>query len=73
MLSDEKRRLFPKNFVRLLGFTIYNAKRYSGATKWDLAQAHCNYAMQIPNAIPEFIPASVRDHKEQSVWTHPDR
>src|SRR5690606_8981180 len=71
LLSEEKRRLFPENFVRLLGFTIYNAKRYSGATKWDLAQAHYNYAMQIPDAISEFIPASVRDHLDHSVWTHP--
>lgn len=37
LLSDEKRALFPENFVRLLGFTIYNAKRYSGVTVWDLA------------------------------------
>jgi len=62
LLSDEKRALFPKHFVRLLGFTIYNAKKYKGTTKpkWDLAQAHYNYAEQIPNAILESIPAEVR-------------
>ena len=71
LLSSEKRALFPENFVRLLGFTIYNAKRYSGASKWDLAQAHFNYATQIPSAIADFIPAAVRDHLDQSVWSHP--
>lgn len=71
LLSDEKRKLFPQNFVRLLGFTIYNAKKYSGATAWDLAQAHYNYAMQIPDAISQFIPAAVRDHLPRDVWSHP--
>lgn len=71
LLSNEKRALFPENFVRLLGFTIYNAKRYSGATKWDLAQAHFNYATQIPDAIAEFIPEEVRNHLDQYVWSHP--
>lgn len=71
LLSNEKRALFPENFVRLLGFTIYNAKRYSGASKWDLAQAHFNYAAQIPDAIADFIPAAVRDHLDPSVWSHP--
>lgn len=71
LLSDEKRALFPKNFVRLLGFTIYNAKRYSGVSKWDLAQAHFNYAMQIPQAIADFIPETVRNHLDQSAWSHP--
>lgn len=71
LLSDEKRALFPENFVRLLGFTIYNAKRYSGASEWHLARAHFNYAKQIPDAIAEFIPESVRDHLSQSVWSHP--
>ncbi len=71
LLSVEKRKLFPQNFVRLLGFTIYNAKRYTGVTKWDLAQAHYNYAMQIPKAISQFIPASVKDHLSLDVWSHP--
>ncbi|QPF74999.1 ParA family protein [Roseateles sp. DAIF2] len=71
LLSNEKRALFPENFVRLLGFTIYNAKRYTGASEWDLAQAHFNYATQIPHAIAEFIPEAVRDHLDQAVWSHP--
>ncbi len=71
LLSNEKRAMFPERFVRLLGFTIYNAKRYSGATPWDLAQAHFTYATQIPEAIAEFIPESVRDHLDHAVWSQP--
>lgn len=71
LLSAEKRKLFPPNFVRLLGFTIYNAKRYTGMTQWDLAQAHYNYALQIPEAISQFIPSEVRDHLSQEIWSHP--
>lgn len=71
LLSNEKRALFPENFVRLLGFTIYNAKRYSGASTWDLAQAHFNYATQIPDAIAEFIPDAVRAHLDPTVLSHP--
>ncbi len=60
LLSDEKRGLFPSEFVKFLGFTVYNARKYTGKPPWDLAQAHYNYAQQIPGTIEEFIPKSVR-------------
>lgn len=60
LLSDAKREYFPFNFVRCLGFTIYNAKKYSGtANPWNLAIAHYNYAQQIPPTINEFLPPEV--------------
>lgn len=63
LISDEKRGAFPKNFVTFLGYTIYNAKKYSGANnKWNLAQAHLKYADQIPGMIRENIKESMRDH-----------
>ena len=71
LLSAEKRRNFPANYVRLLGFTIYNAKKYSGATRWDLATAHYNYAMEIPSAINRFIRPEIRDHVDQELLQHP--
>lgn len=71
LLSDEKRKNFPENFVRLLGFTVYNAKKYAGATPWNLATAHYNYAMKIPDAIRTFIRPEVRDHLPEDVWSHP--
>lgn len=65
LISEDKRRQFPQNFVRFLGYTIYNAKRYTGVTEWDLAQAHYNYARQIPQTIEQFISSEVRSHLTQ--------
>lgn len=62
LISDEKRKNFPKNFVRFLGYTIYNAKKYSGSTQWNLAKAHLNYANQIPDTICRYISEEVRRH-----------
>jgi cellulose biosynthesis protein BcsQ len=70
LLSTEKRKSFPANYVRLLGFTIYNAKKYSGGT-WDLAKAHYNYAQEIPGAINRFIPVSVREHLAEDILSRP--
>jgi len=62
LISDDKRKKFPKNFVRFLGYTIYNAKKYTGTTEWDLAKAHYNYAKQIPETIEKFLSSEVRSH-----------
>lgn len=71
LLSDEKRRAFPERYVRLLGFTIYNAKKYAGSTPWDLATAHYNYAMEIPAAITQFISPEIRDYLSHEVMSRP--
>ncbi len=71
LLSEEKRKLFPENFVRLLGFTIYNAKQYTGVTEWNLAKAHYNYALQIPEAITDYIPEEVRNCLPEETWSKP--
>ncbi|EIU5575030.1 TPA: ParA family protein [Pseudomonas aeruginosa] len=55
LLPPEKRASFPDEFVRLLGYTIYNSKKYSSRNKWDLATAHYNYALKIPPTIKEYI------------------
>lgn len=61
LLSDEKRSYFPDRFVEFIGFTIFNAKKYTGTQNpWDLAKAHYNYAQQIPATITENIAAEVR-------------
>jgi cellulose biosynthesis protein BcsQ len=65
LLSENKRHLFPEKLVRFLGFTIYNARKYASKNplnKWDLATAHYNYAMQIPDTITRYIRPEVRDH-----------
>ncbi|HCN01600.1 MULTISPECIES: ParA family protein [Pantoea] len=63
LISNEKRHVFPERFVRFLGYTIYNAKKYTGTeTKWNLARAHLNYAEKIPQTIHDNISASLRDN-----------
>ena len=71
LISEDKRTKFPLNFVRFLGYTIYNAKKYSGSTEWDLAQAHYNYAQQIPAIVREFISYDVRSHLSEDQANKP--
>jgi cellulose biosynthesis protein BcsQ len=55
-ISDQKRSNFPSSFVKFMGYTIYNAKRYSKyENDLNLAKAHHNYAVQIPATIKESI------------------
>lgn len=62
LISAEKRKQFPKSFVTFLGYTIYNAKKYTNGTLWNLALAHQGFANQIPNAIKTHIPKELRSH-----------
>ncbi|MDT0508669.1 ParA family protein [Novosphingobium sp. MMS21-SN21R] len=58
LLSDSKRHAFPNRFVQFIGYTLYNAKRLQGSkttNKLGIAQAHFNYAKQIPKTIFEEI------------------
>ncbi|HEU5351350.1 MAG TPA: ParA family protein [Terracidiphilus sp.] len=71
LLSTEKRASFPQHFVRLLGFTIYSAKKYAGQNEWDLAAGHFNYAKQIPHAISRFIAGDIREHLTDEVLASP--
>lgn len=51
-ISDQKRSNFPSSFVKFMGYTLYNAKRYSKyENDLNLAKAHHNYAVQIPQTI----------------------
>lgn len=62
LISNEKRKLFPKEPVQFLGYTIYNAKRGKNRNidTLGLAQAHYDYAIQIPDAIRKNISAELR-------------
>jgi len=60
-----RKSLFPKNFVRFLGYTIYNARPYRQTpplNKWDLASGHFHFARAIPQTIKESIPEEIRNH-----------
>ena len=58
LLSDKKRSAFPQDFVKFLGYTVFNAKKYTGHTnnELDLAAAHYSYARKIPDVINSNIP-----------------
>ncbi len=71
LISDEKRHLFPEKFVTFLGYTIYNAKKYTGYNAWDLAKAHMNYAHQIPRTIEDNIKPEMREHLTQELLEAP--
>lgn len=71
LISDEKRHFFPEDFVTFLGYTIYNAKKYTGYNEWDLAKAHLNYANKIPATIEENIQLEMRSHLTQEVMESP--
>lgn len=64
LISEEKRAKFPPNFVQFLGYTIYNAKKYTRGSEpfnvYNLAQAHFQYVNQIPEIIKTYIQASNR-------------
>lgn len=57
LLSDSKRKYFPNEFVKLLGYTVYNAKKRTDApNELNVALAHYNYAKKLPHTIKEYIP-----------------
>lgn len=63
LISKEKRHSFPEQFVTFLGYTLYNARKYSGENnQWNLAQAHLHYAKSIPGTIRDYIPHDLRSH-----------
>lgn len=63
LISDNKISKFPKKFVQFIGFTIYNAKKYTAQKNpnpYNLATAHYRYALLIPQTIRDNI-------KEQNI------
>jgi len=72
MISEEKRKAFPKKTVRFLGYVIYNAKKRSDQPKyWELAKAHFDYAQKIPDNIKEHIAERVREHLSEEMVETP--
>lgn len=72
LISSDKRKLFPKKFVQFLGYTIYNAKKYSKPNdKWNLAQAHLHYALSIPKIINNYIGKSLRINIDDKTISEP--
>jgi len=72
LISTEKRKYFPEKYVTFLGYTIYNAKKYSNSNnEWNLAEAHYNYAKQIPLTIRDNIKENLREHLTMDLLSAP--
>ncbi|WGW05674.1 ParA family protein [Tropicibacter oceani] len=62
LLSDAKRHKFSKQFVKFLGFTLYNARRLQGSkstNEMGIATAHYNYAKKLPDVVFSAIPSDL--------------
>lgn len=65
VLSVEKQNYLPVNFVKFIGFTLYNCKKVSGAksrNELDIAQSNYNYAQKIPETIATNIIPELRSN-----------
>jgi cellulose biosynthesis protein BcsQ len=75
LISEEKRARFPLHFVQFLGYTIYNAKKYTRDNEpfneYNLAQAHYQYVSRIPEIIMEFIQESNRTRVSADLIARP--
>lgn len=72
LISTDKRKLFPKQFVQFLGYTIYNARKYTKPNaKWNLAQAHLQYALSIPQIIHAHIGMNLRERIPDDLISEP--
>ncbi len=75
LISEEKRSKFPANFVQFLGYTIYNAKKYTKDSQpineYNLAQAHYQYVTQIPETIMEYIQEGNRSRISNEIISRP--
>jgi len=76
LISDEKRAKFPEKFVQFLGYTIYNAKKYTSSNRtpsnaYNLAQAHYQYVIKIPETITTNIQKSNRENIPDDVIALP--
>lgn len=74
LISEQKRNLFPSDFVKFLGYTVYNAKKYTGKNaeeRLGLAQAHFNYVRQIPETIEKYIEPQVRKNLDSEMLNNP--
>jgi cellulose biosynthesis protein BcsQ len=71
IISEEKRKAFPKKTVRFLGYVIFNAKKYESKNQWDLAQAHSTYAEKIPETVKKHIDEKVREHLSEEMVKEP--
>ncbi len=55
LLKNGKKEIYDFPFVKFLGYTIFNAKKYTGVNDLDLAKGNYYYAQQIAQSIQKDI------------------
>ena len=71
LLPSNKKNSLPEHFVKFLGYTLYNAKKYKGQNKYDLATAHFDYAEKIPKTITTKISKDLYESISDAVIRKP--
>lgn len=71
LIPPNRRPFLPQSFVGFLGYTIYNAKKRAGSSKWDMAIAHFDYASQIPDIVNDHIPEQLSDGIDNNTLREP--
>ncbi|WP_082744921.1 ParA family protein [Burkholderia savannae] len=71
LISPTRRNSLPERMVRFLGYTVYNAKLRTGATEWDMAIAHYDYARQISETISAHVPTELSAGIDEAVLREP--
>lgn len=75
LLEGRYADMLPKAQANLVGYLIYNAKKYTNRgvnrNDWDLAIGHMKHAEQIPLAIEEFIPGSALENIDLDLVDQP--
>ncbi|WP_027001704.1 ParA family protein [Hugenholtzia roseola] len=55
LLKNGKKEIYDFPFVKFLGYTIFNAKKYTGVNDLDLAKGNYYYAQLIAESIQKYI------------------
>jgi len=71
LLSTDKRNAFPRDFVKFLGYTVYNARKRAGQNEYDLAQAHYTHVKNIPETITNSIASDLRANLPETLIKTP--
>jgi cellulose biosynthesis protein BcsQ len=71
LIPPARRPHLPEDFVGFLGYTVYNAKRRTGSSKWNMAIAHYGYASQISDIVAAHIPQQLSYGIDEDILREP--
>ncbi len=71
LIPPARRPFLPANFVGFLGYTIYNAKKREGSSRWNMAIAHYDYASRVAGTVSENMPAALSKGISKAAMNEP--